>query len=139
MRPTIHGRRCPGSGHSPKAWKAHLERTLLLLVDVPRMLRDIVVDAVTVTGDVQIAGEVAGVDAVDAVCTTNADFVISGGLGAQLVSELLRARPAIGVLTVSDDGRGSTLHRLVERRTWLGELSPERLLAIVRTDPEAPS
>jgi hypothetical protein len=97
------------------------------------MLRDIVVDLAGQAGDVEIAGEVAGGDAVSALRSTDADFVIGGRIAEPLVAALLDARPAAGVLTVSDDGRDGTLHELALRTTWMGELSPDRLLAIARS------
>ena len=54
--PTIHGRRGALTQDSPQAWKDRLERIHLLLVDVPRMLRDIVDELVGDTSDVDIAG-----------------------------------------------------------------------------------
>lgn len=102
------------------------------------MLRDIVDRLVSDTNDVDIAGDVAGADAADTLSRTHANFVISGRDDEQLVRELLAEKPAVEVLTVTDDGRISTLHRLVRQRTPLGELSAGRLLEIVReTMPRA--
>ena len=97
------------------------------------MLRDIVVERASESGDFEIAAEVNGPDAVDALQSTRADFVIGGRMDEPLVAALLDARPATGVLTVSDDGRDGTLHELAVRTTWMGELSPDRLLAIARS------
>ena len=97
------------------------------------MLRDIVVELVDESDDFDVAAEVAGADAVDALQSTRADFVIGGRIDERLVCALLGARPAAGVLTVSDDGRDGTLHELAVRTTWMGELSPDRLLAIARS------
>jgi hypothetical protein len=110
-----------------------LERTLLLLVDVPRMLRDIVVELAAESGDFDIAAEVVGADVVDALRSTGADFVIGGRIDERLVAALLDARPVARVLTVSDNGRDGTLHELAVRTTWMGELSLDRLLAIARS------
>jgi hypothetical protein len=109
-----------------------LEHIHLLLVEVPRMLRDIVVGLVTDADDVDIAGEVRGAGAADALSRTGADFVISGRDDEELVHELLGRKPAVEVLTVTGDGRHGSLHRLVPLRTPLGELWPDRLLEIVR-------
>ena len=102
------------------------------------MLRDIVVELAGESGDFDIAAEVAGADAVDALQSTRADFVIGGRIEEPLVAALLDARPAAGVLTVSDDGRDGTLHELALRTTWMGELSPDRLLAIARSGGRPP-
>jgi hypothetical protein len=97
------------------------------------MLRDIVVELAGESGDFDVVAEVAGADALDALQSTGADFVLGGRIDARLVYALLGARPAVGVLTVSDDGRDGTLHELAVRTTWMGELSPDRLLAIARS------
>lgn len=99
------------------------------------MLRDIVEGIVSDTNDVVIAGDVAGSGAAVALRQTGANLVISGRDDKQLVRELLAQEPAIDVLTVTDEGRTGTLHRLVPRRIALGELSPDRLLDIIRRTP----
>ncbi len=102
------------------------------------MLRDIVVDLATEAGDVEVADEVAAAQALDALESSRADFVIGGRLDDRLVAELLRVGRDVRVLTVSDDGHGGTLHRLAVQTTWLGELSPDRLLVLARSRPDPP-
>lgn len=109
-----------------------LERSHLLLVDMPRMLRDIVVDALSKADDVDVVGEVDGDRAREVVQTTSVDFVITGRDDARLAAELLESRPCVKVLAMIDDGRESALYELRPERVALGELSAQRLVAIVR-------
>jgi hypothetical protein len=99
------------------------------------MLRDIMDGLVRDANDVDVAGDVVGADAADALSRTHANFVISGCDDDAFLRELLATKPTVHVLTVTGDGRMGTLDRLVLERTPLGELWPDRLLDIIRRIP----
>jgi hypothetical protein len=96
------------------------------------MLRDIVMDALSGAEGVDLVGEVGAGGAREALWATGADFVVTGRDEARLATDLLAARPSLKVLAVIDDGRDAALYELRPHKVSLGELSAERLVAIVR-------
>lgn len=109
-----------------------MEKSHLLLVDMPRMLRDVVMDALSQADDVELVGEVDGPGARKALKEDGIDFVITGRDDARLATDLLAASPRLKVLAMIDDGRESALYELRPERVALGELSGRRLVTIVR-------
>ena len=109
-----------------------MEKSHLLLVDMPRMLRDVVVDAISRADDVELVGDVDALGAREALREAAVDFVITGRDDSRLATGLLSVRPRLKVLAMIDDGRESALYELRPEKVPLGELSPRRLVAIVR-------
>lgn len=108
--------------------------TRIVLIDMPRMLRDIVKELVLAQPDMQIVGEYeADTSLGAAVERTEAEFVISGvptdeaGAGA-----LLGERPHVKVLAVEADARQTFLWELRPQKVALGEISPRTLLGAIR-------
>jgi len=118
-----------------------LRRIRILLVGIPRMLSDIISDAVAREPDMEIVG--APPDdgrLVSAATQLGAEVVVArlSGLGLSPdVGMLFDAHPRIQVLGVADDGRSTFLYQMRPQRTLLGALSPQELAAAVRAACEA--
>jgi len=111
-----------------------VERARVALVDLPRLLREIVERAVAGQPDMEIAELRAGGDLSDALRAARADVVVSGAdHDYDELRDLLDRRPRLKVLTVADDGREATLYELRPARTQLGEVSPETIVEAIRS------
>jgi hypothetical protein len=99
---------------------------------MPRMLADMIGSAAASAGDVAVVGDVDAADAADVLRVMQTDVVVIGRDEAQLVSGLLAIRPSLKVLAVIDDGRDAALYELRPHKRAVGELSPDRLMALVR-------
>jgi hypothetical protein len=107
----------------------------VVLVDMPRMLREIVREQIDEASDMEVAAEVADAGGLDeALRTRHVDFVVAGSdsVGRADVGRLLDERPKLKVLTIDGDGRDAVLYELRPRRTRLGEISPDGLLRALR-------
>jgi DNA-binding NarL/FixJ family response regulator len=113
-------------------------KTRVLLVDMPRLLRDMIARAIEAQDDMQVVGEAPNPSAIStAVAATEPEFVIVGLEHAELprdCSEFLgsRARPRLlGIEAV--DGR-AFLYELRPDRVRIGEgsVTPDELVSAVR-------
>jgi DNA-binding NarL/FixJ family response regulator len=108
----------------------------ILLVDMPRMLREIIQNVVDAHPGVTVAGvHPQAVPLVAAVDAVRADVVIFGQDSPGLVEagrELIEQRPRVQLMAVSDDGRRATLSGLRPYREPLGEVEPSRLVEAIR-------
>jgi DNA-binding NarL/FixJ family response regulator len=111
-----------------------LDRTRIVLIDMPRMLREIIREVVAAEPGAEVVAEFGEpVDLVPAVLAHRAGFVILGAdLAAGEVARLLDELPRTRVLGVADDGGQSFLYELRPHMVELGEISPERLLEAIR-------
>jgi len=108
-----------------------VEPTRILLIDMPRMLRETVRYVVACAPLLEVVAELDGVaDFAAAARTYDPQVVITDphGCDRAAIARLLDARPRIRVLTIEDDGRRGVLHRLAPEALPLGDLSRERLL-----------
>jgi hypothetical protein len=106
--------------HSP------VDRIRVAIVDVPRMLRDIVESVVSHESDLEV---VEG-------GTHEADVTIVGlarAEDAHRYAPLLYARPRHRVLALVADGRDAYLYELRPHLSPLGSIAPDGLLAAIRT------
>lgn len=107
----------------------------VVLVDMPQMLHDIIREQIASAPGLRVATELRDAQGLDeAVARGPADVVIAGAdaLDEAHVDRLLEMRPKLTVLTIDRDGRETVLCELRPHRQRLGELSPERLLNVVR-------
>lgn len=102
----------------------------VLVQDVPRMLHDIVVDAISTQSDVDVIDqESLGISPdVAIVGSSNPDNAARPG---QLLSRWPRCR----VLMIAMSGRTAVLYEMQPRKHSLGELTMERLIDAIRTVP----
>lgn len=112
----------------------YLDQTKILLVDMPRMLRDIVRAVAEQDPSLEIVGEVSWDTDLTATAASYGAAVIVAGARAwsgSEIGELLEARPRTRVLTIGADGAQSILYRLSPEAVSLGDLSPARLLEAI--------
>ena len=111
------------------------EPTRIVLIDMPRILREIVKDTIATDADMIVVGEYAeSVRLRDAVARSAADFVITDARasGFDDVDVLLRERPRVRVLAIGENGRDTVLYELRPQKVRLGAVSPENLLETIR-------
>ena len=112
----------------------------VVLLDMPRLLREIVKSVLRLEPDVALLGEFpASADLIETVQSTGARFVITDTRTAACdqVPRLLCAEPRVRVLGVANDGLESDLYELRPHRIRLGEVSPESLLQTIRAGTPA--
>jgi hypothetical protein len=110
----------------------------VILIDLPGLLAGIVRDLVDAAPGLRIAAEYPiGVDPVDAVTETGADFVIMSSKPGweREVGALMRRHPRVRTLGLAADGRTGTIYELRPHARRLGELTPEVLLGAIRAEP----
>jgi hypothetical protein len=99
----------------------------IAFIDLPRMLREIVDEALS-SWDVRLVDEVLDGGLVAAVDRSGADFVIlSDSIGPAAVCRLLEERPHVKAFAITDGGRDGCLYELRPNLVLVGELSPESL------------
>lgn len=115
-----------------------MERTRIVLVDMPPLLREIVRETVAREPDLEVVREhEAGADLRAAVDQDDPDFLIVGSEEATetTVGSLIAAGRRLRALEVRSDGRESVLYEFRPHRVLLGEISPDTLLQTIRTPP----
>jgi hypothetical protein len=108
----------------------------VVLVDMPQMLHDIIREQIADAPGLRVVADLGDAETLDElVAKRAADVVIAGVdvLDDAHVDRLLATRPGLTVLTLDREGRETVLSRLRPHRERLGELSPERLLDVVRS------
>jgi hypothetical protein len=101
---------------------------------MPRILREIIVQAVADEPDLEIVPfEAHGVALRQTVKSGRADFVIAGAdYDFHEVAQVLEERPRLRVLAVAGHGREAFLYELRPTRTPLGEVSPRTIVEAIR-------
>lgn len=109
-----------------------------MLIDMPRILREIVRETILAQPDMDVVAELdASWSVPDCIDRYHPDVVVVGAESVkvdELGPELLR-RCSSRALAVAPDGSESFLFELRPYQVPLGELSPEALLAAVRATP----
>jgi DNA-binding NarL/FixJ family response regulator len=111
-----------------------IEKTRVLVRDVPQLVRDVLEHAIATQPDMELLREYAstfgpspmGVPDVVVVGTQDPD-------DDRVVSTLLSGWPRSQVLMITIDGHHAALYELHPRRTRLGEVSPLELLDAIRS------
>ena len=112
--------------------------TRILLVGLPRLLEEIVSDAIARAPDLTVTAKLPDAEALahDPPAT---DIVVLGTECSRLIAATLERQPRSAVLAVSDDARSSSLYVLRPERTRVGDLSPGSLVAAIRAAAEPPA
>jgi DNA-binding NarL/FixJ family response regulator len=114
----------------------YVPRVKILVRELPGMLRDIVTRLLAAEDDLEVVGEGDRGDLSSALAQFGADVVVLGcddPEAPELGQRVLRAHPLLKVLAVATECRQAVLHELRPHRTVLGELTPESLLAAIRS------
>jgi DNA-binding NarL/FixJ family response regulator len=134
----VHSRTHVGASRSLAGIRkvGRLESVDVVLVGITGMLSDIV-KGILDEPDIRVAGELSPDAATaDQIARVGADVVIFNtpeiGLPATARALLVQGS-RLKVLTIRDDGRATSLYELRPYETTLGQVSPETLLAAVRT------
>jgi chemotaxis response regulator CheB len=107
--------------------------TRILLVGLPRLLEEIVSDALAQAPDMSLAGTLEDAQELIAqAATTPADVVVLGTDDPQLIASALMQQPHLKVLAVTEDARSSSLYVLRPERTRIGDLSAASLVTAIR-------
>ncbi len=116
-----------------------LPKTCIAFIDMPRMLREIVDEALSKRRDVRLVDESSDGSLVAAVDRSGAGFLIvsSESVGPADVCRLLEERPKVKVFAIADGGRDGCLYELRPNLLLVGELSPETLVQTVLGDGRA--
>jgi len=105
---------------------------------MPRMLREIVDDALSKRPDVKLVDETKNDNSlVDAVDRSGAAFLIVSAerVGPADVCRLLEQRPRVKVFAIADSGRDGCLYELRPNLVLVGDLSPTSLVqAVLRNE-----
>jgi DNA-binding NarL/FixJ family response regulator len=112
-----------------------VERIGVVLVDMPRILREIVRASVGAGDDFAVLAELPDAEHLaDVAAETDASFVITDAVTAtpESVERLLTLRPQLRVLGIGGDGRQTFLYELRPQRIPLGEMSPGTLVEVMR-------
>jgi DNA-binding NarL/FixJ family response regulator len=110
-----------------------VEPSRIVLVDMPRILREIIEQAVGGEPDLELVQARSEPGLRAAVESSGADFVISGAdYDFAEVARLLEERPRLRVLAVTGDGREGFLYELRPTRTALGEVSRQTIVNAIR-------
>jgi hypothetical protein len=112
-----------------------LERTRVILMDMPRMLHQIVTEVIANNDDLQVVDEPDRAVALATIKMSDACVVITGPEGSRpgVIGSLLGAQ-RVRVLALSSHGRDGVVYELQPKERLLGELSPTLLLSAIR-DP----
>jgi DNA-binding NarL/FixJ family response regulator len=110
--------------------------TRVLLLGMPRMLRDLINAVLAAEPDMQVVGELTEEDAsLPALTEAGADVVIVGLHGSEVpyvCRQLLDSRPSARILGLSSEGRDAYQYRNEPRLVALGEVSQSMLLDTIR-------
>ena len=109
----------------------------MLLAEMPRMMRDVFKQVVEDQSDMEVVGDLTDpVELLLAAGQRQADVVVLGLNDADfpgICSHLLSEYPHLKLLGVTADGRRAFLYELRPQKVAIGEVSPEGLLAAIRT------
>jgi DNA-binding NarL/FixJ family response regulator len=114
----------------------------IVLVDMPRLLRDLIEHALSGQPDMVVVAAEPDVEALGAAAReSEADFVIVGLEHGRLpgsAQELLDERARQRVLGVEAENGEAVLYELRPRRTPIGRASPAELATAIRAAAGAP-
>ena len=112
-------------------------QTCIAFVDMPRLLREIVDEALSRRRDVKVVDETKNGDGlVGAVDRSGAACVIvsAESISATEVCRLLEERPRVTVFAIADGGRDGCLYELRPNLVLVGDLSPRTVAQTVLRD-----
>jgi DNA-binding NarL/FixJ family response regulator len=113
-----------------------LEPIRVIFIDMPKLVRQMLRQAVAADPHLVIEGEVdESADALELLEAVEGGVVLvgDGQLGEQAIVELLRRAPASVLLAVHANGDGLDLCELQPQRFALGQASPQQVVDLIRS------
>lgn len=111
--------------------------TRIVLVGLPRILREIVEHALRDAPDITVAAALSGLDRLDATLRDLEPDVLVVALGAEseapMLDRYLYAMPRLTCLAIAGDARHAFLYELHPRATPLREVSADGLVQAIRS------
>jgi DNA-binding NarL/FixJ family response regulator len=108
----------------------------ILLVDLSRLVGEMIERAVARTQDMGVVGRAASLDDLhDVAEATDPDVVIVGLHDAELPQaclDLLLERPRLKVLGIEEHGGHAQLYELLPEQVEIGEFSPDEVVDTIR-------
>jgi len=107
----------------------------IALGGMPRLLRDIVVEAIGREADMRIVGEITEGGDIEALLReSRAELLVAGdSAGAELRSRWVREHEGLKVLVLSERGESAELSWLEARKVRCVDLSTDRFVGLIRT------
>jgi DNA-binding NarL/FixJ family response regulator len=110
-----------------------LQCTRIAVVEMPRMLRDIVAETIAMEPDMEVVAEFSDATSVASSNDRMAVEVVVVGRDDRSLADLLLAQhPQLKIFAVANHGRESSLYEMRPQRVPLGETSPQRLVEEIR-------
>jgi DNA-binding NarL/FixJ family response regulator len=110
-----------------------LEPKRILLVGLPRLLEQIVAEALVGAEDLALVGISSKLDDLSGAAEeARADVVVLRGADRAQVMTLLEQHPRLAVLSIDGDGRDSSLCALRPECIRIVDVSPTSLVAAIR-------
>lgn len=113
-----------------------MNRIRVLIADMPQLMTDIVEQVISMQPDIELAGSVAGVTAVErALRGSRVDVLVCHLDGRELPAShraLFDARPHLRLLTIDAGDRSGSIYELRLARTAL-DVGPQGLVDAIRT------
>jgi DNA-binding NarL/FixJ family response regulator len=113
-----------------------VEQLGILLVELSRLVGEMIERAAARTQDMAVVGRAASLDELhDVAQATDPDVVIVGLHDAELPQaclELLLERPRLKVLGIEEHGGNAQLYELLPEQVEIGEFSPDEVIDTIR-------
>jgi DNA-binding NarL/FixJ family response regulator len=110
-----------------------LRRTRILLADLPRLLREIVTEALEAQSDMEVVASVSDFETLaQTIEQSRAEVIVIGHDDPEVAAGLLERRPPLAVIAVTGDAKESQYYELRPHRVELGEISPSELVETIR-------
>jgi len=113
----------------------HLAHVRVLVVNVPRLLRDVMSGIMAGDSEIEIVSEVSATNMLNAIAALDPDVVVFGGENGDAGAEIARIgakHPMLRVVAVDADGRAATIHEPGMAARRVTDISPLMMLSLIR-------
>jgi chemotaxis response regulator CheB len=119
----------------PAMLERHLANVRVLVVNVPRLLSDVMSGIMASDSEIEIVSEVGETDMLSAIAALEPDVVVFSGEADEAKSNLARigaSYPMLRVVSVDADGRAATIHEPGVAARRITDISPLMMLSLIR-------
>lgn len=119
----------------PPKLERHLANVRVLVVNVPRLLRDVMGGIMASDSEIEIVSEVGETDMLSAIAALDPDVVVFGGETDDAKSHLAlvgASYPMLRVVSVDADGRAATIQEPGVAARRVTDISPLMMLSLIR-------